>query len=839
MKYNHKKIEKKWQQEWERRGTFATPSRSTRPKYYVLDMFPYPSGSGLHVGHVVGYTATDIIARYRRMCGFDVLHPMGWDSFGLPAEQYAIRTGQHPQVTTETNVATYRRQLKSLGFSYDWSRELATSDPKFYKWTQWIFTKLVERGLAYEAEMLVNWCPALGTVLANEEIEEGRSKEGGHPVERRPLRQWVLKITEYADRLLDDLALLDWPEAIIKQQRHWIGRSEGVQLTFQIASHEGRIDLFTTRHDTLFGVTYVVIAPEHPAIDAIVTSGQREAVAKYRTEAAGRSDLERTELAKEKRGVWSGAYAVSPATGEEVPIWIADYVLMGYGTGAVMGVPAHDDRDFEFAQRYGLPIRPVIDPGPCAEREEVLAGRRCWMEDGTLIGSQFLDGLSVEQAKHRIGVWLEEQGYGQRSVSYRLRDWLFSRQRYWGEPIPVVHFEDGSYRTLGLDELPLMPPEVEDYRPTVDGLSPIAKVREWVEVVDPATGKRGVRETNTMPQWAGSCWYYLRFCDPHNEKAACEKELADRWLPVDMYIGGAEHAVLHLLYSRFWHKVLYDCGVVSTPEPFHRLFNQGMVTSRSYRIPAGVYVNPAEVVKRGEGYVTQDGGVELLSQIEKMSKSKLNVITPDEVIEEFGADALRLYEMFMGPLDKEKVWNTDGVSGCRRFLFRFFDLVYSDTLSDDLEGEGVKLAHRLVDGVRRDIEALSFNTAVSKMMEFVNSFSRLARYPRAALLLAVQALSPFAPHLAEECWERLGGEGELSYAPWPQVNPAYLVDEMITYVIQVNGKLRGRFELPKDQEEEKIVALAKSNPLISKHITGEVAKVVFVPNRLVNFVLSS
>lgn len=836
MKYHHKKIEKKWQERWEREQTFKTLSLSEKPKYYVLDMFPYPSGSGLHVGHVVGYTATDIIARHRRMAGFEVLHPMGWDSFGLPAEQYAIRTGLHPRVTTEGNIATYRRQLKSLGFSYDWDREFATSDPKFYRWTQWIFTKLIERGLAYEAEMLVNWCPALGTVLANEEIEEGRSKEGGHPVERRPLRQWVLKITEYADRLLDDLARLDWPEAILKQQRHWIGRSEGAQLTFGVADSRLKIDLFTTRHDTLFGVTYVVLAPEHPLVDPITSSEQREAVASYRKEAAARSDLERTELAKEKTGVWTGGYAINPATGERVPIWVADYVLMGYGTGAVMAVPAHDPRDFEFAQKYGLPIRPVIDPGACEERQEVLAGRICWGGEGHLIESHFLDGLTVDEAKHKMGVWLETNGSGKRSVSYRLRDWLFSRQRYWGEPIPVLHFEDGTTRALGLDELPLTPPEVEDYRPTAEGLSPIAKVRDWVEVVDPVTGRRALRETNTMPQWAGSCWYYLRFCDPHNKQAACAKEIANRWLPVDMYIGGAEHAVLHLLYARFWHKVLYDCGVVSTPEPFQRLYNQGLVTHRSYRIPGGLYVAPEEVVQVGEIYQTKEGE-ELLSQVEKMSKSKLNVVTPDEVIEEFGADALRLYEMFMGPLDKEKVWNTDGVSGCRRFLSRLFELVHSDKVTEEASLEGMRLAHRLVDGVGRDIEGLSFNTAVAKMMEFVNAFSKLESYPREALLMVTQALSPFAPHLAEECWERLRGEGSLTFAPWPEVDPAYLIDEMITYIVQVNGKLRGRFDLPKDQDEERIIALAQENPLIAKHITGEVAKVVFVPNRLVNFVM--
>jgi len=815
MTYHHRQIEKKWQARWEEDDLFQAKEPDGRPKYYVLDMFPYPSGSGLHVGHVVGYTATDIVARYKRARGYNVLHPMGWDSFGLPAEQYAIRTGQHPSVTTEKNCATYRAQLKALGCSYDWSREFATSDPDFYRWTQWIFTQLMEQGLAYEAEMLVNYCPALGTILANEEIENGVSREGGHPIERRPLRQWVLKITAYAERLLADLDEVDWPEAIKKQQRYWIGRSEGVELRFPIVGQETEIDLFTTRADTLFGATYVVLSPEHPLLDQVTTEEQRSAVESYRAQIASKSDLERTE--GEKTGVWTGSFAINPATGEQVPIWTGDYILMGYGTGAVMAVPAHDERDLEFAHKYHLPVREVVD------------------EEGVHVASKndeiSLDGLGVEEAKTAMSDWLEAKGIGKRAVCYRLRDWLFSRQRYWGEPIPVVHLADGSTRTLGLGELPLTPPDVDDYLPTAEGLSPLAKVKEWVEIDDPVSGQKGQRETNTMPQWAGSCWYYLRFCDPQNQSEFCSKKLSDYWLPVDVYIGGAEHAVLHLLYARFWHKVLFDLGIVSTKEPFERLFNQGMVTYRSYRIPGGRYLTHDEAEK------LQGEGQELISQMEKMSKSRLNVVSPDEVIDEFGADSLRLYEMFMGPLDKEKVWNTDGVSGCRRFLSRFHDLFFSQKVVDESSEEALRLVHRLVQAVGSAIDELSFNTAIAKMMEFCNDFSKLESYPRAALRTACQVVAPFAPHLGEELWEVLGESGSVMEAPWPEVDERYLQDDQITYIIQVGGKLRGRFDLPRDQDEETIVRLAKENPQIAKHITGDIVKVIFVPNKLVNFVV--
>lgn len=831
-RYHHQQIERKWQKVWRESTLFRAAPPSGQPKCYVLDMFPYPSGSGLHVGHVVGYTATDIIARYKRARGFNVLHPMGWDSFGLPAEQYAIRTGQHPAITTEQNCATYRRQLHALGCSYDWEREFATSDPRFYRWTQWIFTELMALGLAYEAQMLVNYCPALGTILANEEIENGLSKEGGHPIERRPLRQWLLKITAYAERLLDDLEELDWPEAIKKQQRYWIGRSEGVKLRFALAEDDRKIELFTTRADTLFGVTYLVLSPEHPLVDLITTEGQRSAVADYRRSIASKSDLDRTE--GEKSGVATGAFAINPLSGDLVPIWVADYVLMSYGSGAVMAVPAHDERDFEFAQKYHLPIRQVVDSG----LEEPPA---CWTGEGKLINSVaddlYLNRLSVTEAKERVADWLELRGLGERTVCYRLRDWLFSRQRYWGEPIPVIHLEDGTIRTLGLDELPLTPPQVDDYQPTAEGLSPLAKRRDWVEVVDPVSGKHGFRETNTMPQWAGSCWYYLRFCDPNNDQKICSKTLSDYWLPVDVYIGGAEHAVLHLLYARFWHKVLYDLGVVSTKEPFQRLFNQGMVTYRSYRIPGGRYLSEEEVEERGGEYFAKKGGEQLISQIEKMSKSRLNVVTPDDVIDEFGADSLRLYEMFMGPLDKEKIWNTDGVTGCRRFLSRLYDLVFSDKVAEADSEEALRLTHRLVRAVGTDIEALSFNTAIAKMMEFLNDFSKLAAYPRSSLRSVVQVVAPFAPHLAEELWQKLGGEGSVMEASWPEVEERYLEDLQITYVVQVNGKLRGRFDLPKDQDEETIVRLARSNPQIASYLSGEVTKVVFVPNKLINFVV--
>ena len=842
-KYNPRAIEKKWQRIWKEKKIFKATVDHAKPKYYVLDMFPYPSGAGLHVGHVTGYTGTDIIARYKRQKGFNVLHPMGWDSFGLPAEQFAIRTGTHPKVTTKTNIDTYRRQLESLGFSYDWDRELATSDPTYYKWTQWIFTKLFEKGLAYEAEMNVNFCPALGTVLANEEVENGRSKEGGYLVERRPLKQWILKITSYADRLLADLDLLDWPEHIKKLQENWIGRSVGATIAFVEETTSEPILIFTTASHTLFGVSFLVLAPEHPLIDRITTKQQKEKVEAYRNQTALKTDLDRTDLAKEKTGVWTGAFAIHPITKAKIPIWLADYVLMGYGTGAVMGVPAHDERDFEFAKLYHLEIPPVIDPDLTEEeaRQAVLSGKMCWSNDGVMIHSQMgnlnLNGLKKEPAIERMIDWLEENQKGTRTVHYKLRDWLFSRQRYWGEPIPILHFADGTKRALELDELPLLPPHLDDFKPASTGESPLAKTKTWLEVVDPKTGKKAVRETNTMPQWAGSCWYYLRFCDPRNEEKAWSTEAEKYWMPVDLYVGGIEHAVLHLLYARFWHKVLYDSGFVHTPEPFKTLRNQGLVTARSYKMPKGGYLPFDDVLEKEGQFFSRKEGEELIVQVEKMSKSKLNGVSPDEIIEEFGADSLRLYEMFMGPFEREKVWSTDAVNGCKRFLNRFYDMVFSDEKVVEEESiEALRLTHRLLDQVTKDIDGLQFNTAIAHMMEFINAFIPLPTYPKSCLVPAIQMLYPFAPHIAEEMWEHLGQKELLTYTPIPPADPKYLVQETATYVVQINGKVRGKWELPINQSEKDLIDLAHQKPEVAKHITAEIAKVIFIPNKLLNIV---
>lgn len=816
--YDHRRIEEKWQHLWEEQATFEVEADPSQAKFYILDMFPYPSGAGLHVGHVTGYAATDILARYMRTKGYNVLHPMGWDSFGLPAEQYAVRTGTHPSLTTEQNIATYRRQLKSLGLSYDWSREVSTSDPSYYKWTQWIFTKLYEKGLAYEAEVQVNFCPALGTVLANEEVENGRSKEGGHPIERRPLRQWILKITAYADRLLQDLDTLDWPQSLKKLQVNWIGRSEGVILDFHEEKTAQKIAVFTTCPETLFGVTFLILSPEHPLIPQIISLEQTAEVKKYQKEVAAKSELQRTDLAKEKTGVWTGAYAAHPISGKKIPIWIADYVLMTYGTGAVMAVPAHDERDLVFAQQYQLPID-IVE------------------EEGKMVRSGFLNGLSISQAKKKMADWLAEQGKGEKKVNYKLRDWLFSRQRYWGEPFPILHFEDGTKRSLDIDELPLCPPELKDYTPSESGESPLAKVKEWVEITDPKTGKKARRETNTMPQWAGSCWYYLRFCDPHNDKVAWDPHKEKYWMPVDMYVGGAEHAVLHLLYARFWHKVLYDCNLVSTLEPFQKLRNQGLLTARSYQLPGGIYIAPEEVIEREGKYYQKGTSIELRSQIEKMSKSKLNGVTPDEMVEKYGADSLRLYEMFMGPFEQEKLWNTDAVQGCYRFLCRFYQLLTSPKVCHEEAEEALKLGYKLLFHVEKDIQALSFNTAIAKMMEFINDFSPLDKYPRSVLKMATQALYPFAPHIAEEAWQLLGETKSLTFTPFPVIDPTYLIDATVLYVVQVNGKVRGKWELPKDQTEQNILAFIQTQPQIAKYLTGPIEKVVFVPNKLISIVV--
>lgn len=849
VRYDHRQIEKKWQKSWKENKTFEVEVDHSKPKYYILDMFPYPSGSGLHVGHVTGYTVTDILARYKRQQGFNVLHPMGWDSFGLPAEQYAIRTGTHPAITTKQNINTYRRQLESLGFSYDWSKEIATSDPDYYKWTQWIFTKLYEKGLAYEAEILVNYCPDLGTVLANEEVEDGKSKEGGFAVIRKPLRQWILKITEYAERLLEDLNLLDWPEHLKKLQRNWIGKSIGAHIHFEVEKTSDVITCFTTRPDTIFGVSYVVVAPEHPLVAKIVTEKQKEEVEHYLAQTAKKSDLERTDLNHSKTGVFTGTYVINPVNLHKIPVYVADYVLAGYGTGAVMAVPSHDERDYEFALKYHLPLKPVIHPDHGEVKEvhpnldsflyvqDVLDKKECWTGSGMMVNSHTdvfsIDHCHNEDAKQKVIHFLKEIGKGEEKISYKLRDWLFSRQRYWGEPFPILHLADGTKRTLDVNELPLLPPEMENFKPSGDGRGPLAKVKDWVHVQDPKTGKLAERETNTMPQWAGSCWYYLRYLDPRNTQKAWSEEKEKYWMPVDMYVGGVEHAVLHLLYARFWHKVLYDLGHVSTKEPFQTLKNQGLVVAKSYKLKRGGYICPEEVIeKNGKFFAPNGDEVDVL--VEKMSKSKLNGVTPDDMVEEFGADALRLYEMFMGPFDKEKLWNTDAVSGCKRFLNRFFDLIVSEKVCEEDTNEALKIGYKLVKGVEADLQEMLFNTCISKMMEFVNAFSALPKYPKSVLKMAVTVLHPFAPHIAEECHQLLGGKESLAFTPFPKVDESFLAAQTVTFVIQINGKVRGTLEFPKETPQEEVLKAAKDDVKIAAHILGDVKKVIFVPNKLLN-----
>jgi leucyl-tRNA synthetase len=803
MSFNHQKIEKKWQQYWEQNKTFKTTEDQGKRKFYALDMFPYPSGAGLHVGHPEGYTATDILARMKRMQGYNVLHPMGWDAFGLPAEQYALDTGNDPAEFTEKNINTFRRQIKELGFSYDWDREINTTDPNYYKWTQWIFTKLFEKGLAYVDEIPVNWCPALGTVLANEEVIDGKSERGGHPVERRPMRQWVLKITEYAERLLQDLDELDWPDSLKEMQRNWIGRSEGAHVTFNIDGHEETFTVFTTRPDTLFGATYAVLAPEHPFVDKITTPEQKEAVNAYLDKIKSKSDLERTDLAKDKTGVFTGAYAVNPVNQEKMPIWIADYVLMSYGTGAIMAVPAHDERDYEFAQKFELPIKEVVAGGDVS--------KEAYTGDGEHVNSEFLNGLNKEEAITKMIAWLEENKLGKKEITYKLRDWLFSRQRYWGEPIPVIQWEDGTMTTVPEEELPLVLPKTKEIKPSGTGESPLANISEWVNVVDEKTGKKGRRETNTMPQWAGSCWYYLRYIDPHNDQAIADPEKLKEWLPVDIYIGGAEHAVLHLLYARFWHKVLYDIGVVTTKEPFQKLFNQGMIL--------------------GEGN-------------EKMSKSKGNVVNPDDIIESHGADTLRLYEMFMGPLDASIAWSTNGLDGSRRFLDRIWRLLVDDngSLSSKVKTDSndttlERVYHQTVKKVTEDYEALHFNTAISQLMVFINDAYKATELPKPFIEGFVKLLSPVAPHLAEELWEKLGNTGSIAYESWPAFDEAKLVEAEIEIVIQVNGKVKAKLHVPADASKEVLEQIAMGADPVKEQIEGKtVRKVIAVPGKLVNIV---
>ena len=802
MSYNHREIEKKWQQYWLENKTFKTDTHSKKEKVYALDMFPYPSGSGLHVGHPEGYTATDIISRMKRMQGYEVLHPMGWDAFGLPAEQYALDTGNSPAEFTEENIKTFKRQIQELGFSYDWDREINTTDPSYYKWTQWIFTKLYEKGLAYMDEVPVNWCPALGTVLANEEVIDGKSERGDHPVIRKPMKQWMLKITAYADRLLEDLEELNWPESIKDMQRNWIGRSEGAEVIFSIDGHDRGINVFTTRPDTLFGATYAVLAPEHPYVKEIVTSEQKEAVEAYIKEVQTKSDLERTDLAKHKTGVFTGAYAINPVNNEKMPIWVADYVLMTYGTGAIMAVPAHDERDFEFASKFNLPITEVVSGGDISN--EAYTG------DGLLINSDFLNGLNKDAAIEKMIEWLEKNSKGTRKVTYRLRDWLFSRQRYWGEPIPIIHWEDGTMSAVPEEELPLELPTLEEIKPSGTGESPLAN-SDWVNVTDPETGMKGRRETNTMPQWAGSCWYFLRFIDPDNKEQLADPKVLNEWLPVDIYIGGAEHAVLHLLYARFWHKFLYDIGVVPTKEPFTQLYNQGMIL--------------------GEGN-------------EKMSKSKGNVVNPDEIVASHGADTLRLYEMFMGPLDAAVAWSTNGLDGARRFLDRVWRLFITedDQLSEKIvDGSGDssmdKVYHETVKKVTEDYDNLHFNTGISQMMVFVNEGYKADQLPKAYIEGFVKLLSPIAPHIAEELWSRLGNTETIAYEAWPTYDESKLVEDEVEIVLQIMGKVRSKINVAKDITKEELEKQALEDEKILEWLEDKtIRKVIVVPGKLVNIV---
>jgi leucyl-tRNA synthetase len=844
--YRPDEIEKKWQRFWEESGIFrAKDCDNSRPKYYVLDMFPYPSGQGLHVGHPEGYTASDIVARYKRMKGFNVLHPFGWDAFGLPAEQHAIQTGTDPKETTQKNIDNMRRQTKSLGFSYDWRREIATIDPNYYKWTQWIFLKLFnsyfdeteqkakpieqlpipenlseqdrqkfidENRLAYEAEVPVNWCPALGTVLANEEVVGGLSERGGHPVIRKPMRQWMLRITKYAERLLEDLAEVDWPESIKKLQKDWIGKSIGADVDFKVDGFDETIRIFTTRPDTLFGATYMVMAPEHPLVDKIASEDRKEAIQKYREEAARKSDLDRTDLAKEKTGEPIGAYAVNPVNNEKIPIWISDYVLISYGTGAIMAVPAHDERDFEFALKFDLPIIPVVEPPDSEQAEQVKQGKLCFIGDGRAINSGRFDGLSTPEFKEQITNWLEEQNQGKKAINYKLRDWLFSRQRYWGEPFPILHTQNNRIISLSEEELPLTLPEVDDYTPTGTGEPPLANAGDWINVTL-ADGTKAQRETNTMPQWAGSCWYYLRYLDPDNDRQGWDPEKEKYWMPVDLYIGGAEHAVLHLLYSRFWHKLLYDLGYVSTKEPFKKLINQGMILG-------------------------EDG--------QKMSKSRGNVVNPDKVIADYGADSMRLYEMFMGPLEAIKPWSMQGVEGVHRFLQKLWRAVIDkDTGGLDnaiqqaeADEETLRLLNQTIKKVGNDIESFGFNTAISAMMIFVNHLSRLTVRPKAVIEKIILILAPFAPHIAEELWGRLGNNEILAYESWPQYDKELIKEKEVELAVQVMGKIKDRIVVSADTDEEQIKQKALSCEKVIAAMDGKgPKKIIVIKSRLVNIVI--
>ena len=804
MAYNHKKIEQKWQNHWQEKNVFAAEDSSDKEKYYILDMFPYPSGSGLHVGHPLGYVATDILARFKRHNGFNVLHPMGWDAFGLPAEQYAIKTGTHPSITTKENIKNFKRQIKMLGFSYDWDREINTTDPKYVKWTQWIFLQLYHKGLAYESEVPVNWCPELKAVLANEEVVDGKSDIGGHPVYRLPMRQWMLKITKYADSLLKGLDDLDWPNSIKELQKNWIGRSEGANVTFELPSLNESLTVFTTRPDTLFGATYMVMAPEHPLVKKLVTKDQESAVKKYSEEASKKSDLDRTELNKQKTGVFIGEYAINPANNTKIPIWISDYVIMSYGTGAIMAVPGQDQRDYDFAKKFDLPIIRTVDIPENFEGE-------AYTGDGQAINSDFLDGLYIDDAKNKMIDWLEKENRGERTVHFKLRDWLFSRQRYWGEPIPIIHV-DNEPKALNDDDLPLLLPEVEKYEPAGTGESPLANIKNWVEVKDSNDNIIGLRETNTMPQWAGSCWYFLRYIDPNNSLKAWDESKEKYWMPVDLYIGGAEHAVLHLLYSRFWHHVLFDLGLVSYKEPFTKLFNQGMILG-------------------------EDGT--------KMSKSRGNVINPDETVDTYGADSMRLYEMFMGPLDKAKPWNTKGLQGCSRFINKLWNTIInsngklsSKVTHEDADKETLQLLNQMINRVTDNLNQLHFNTCVSEFMVFTNHLQTLSHINNDCLKSFIIIINPFVPHLAEELWQLLGETNELTYVNWPEIDKNYLNKDELAIPIQINGKRRSEILINSNASKDDVITMAKSDIKIQTYLKGkEIVKEIYIEGRIVNIVI--
>lgn len=804
MAYDHKTIEKKWQKFWKKNETFKADLNKDQKKYYALDMFPYPSGQGLHVGHPEGYTATDVMSRMKRMQGFNVLHPMGWDAFGLPAEQYALKTGHNPKDFTNKNIDHFRDQIQSLGFSYDWDREVNTTDPKFYKWTQWIFEQLYKKGLAYESEIMVNWAPDFmgGTVVANEEVEDGKTKRGGYPVYRKPMRQWVLKITAYADRLIDDLDLVDWPESVKEMQRNWIGRSEGASVFFPVVGDEDtKIEVFTTRADTLFGASYVVLAPEQELVDQLTTPEHKAEVEKYKEEASRRSDLERTDLNKDKTGVFTGSYVINPVNGEKLPIWISDYVLASYGTGAVMAVPSGDQRDYDFATKFDLPIKPVIEGADVSEG--------AFDGDGKHINSGFLDGLNIADAKQKMIDWLEEHDAGHKKVNYRLRDWIFSRQRYWGEPIPVIHWDDGTTSLVPEDELPLELPKTDNIEPSGTGESPLANVEDWVNVYD-ENGRHGLRETNTMPQWAGSSWYWLRYTDPHNNEEFASKEALDYWSPVDLYVGGAEHAVLHLLYARFWHKVLYDLGLVPTKEPFMKLVNQGMILGSNH---------------------------------EKMSKSKGNVVNPDDIVDQYGADTLRLYEMFMGPLEESVPWDEKGLHGANKWVQRVWRLLMDDNnhlrdrVSTFNDGKLTKVYNQTVKKVTEDYERMHFNTAISQLMVFVNEAYKVDDLPVEYMKGFVKMIAPIMPHMAEELWSQFGESDTITYQSWPTYDPKALVEDEVEMIVQVNGKVRAKIKMAKDTDRDEAQQLALANEHVKKFTNGkDIKKVIVVPNKIVNIV---